>query len=243
MYKRLLFVFFYLIYAQAALALNQNDAIWAGLTHQNDLSKDKAWKYSIHSQFRRFDPKVKSVNLHFPLKTVLVDGAIGYAITPKHIVWGGYYWADHFAYRHEIQEHRLWQQFQWKITDDDISKIHLRTRLEEIQFSHVSHNLVILRQALVDQFQQYSFGGLIPVAYEEVFFRLNHPPYAALSFCTRNRVFLGFKYYFSKKDSVEIGYLNEYDTPHRAFGAIMSHILMINYKFESPSDVLFNIAD
>ena len=212
----------------ASWAFEQQLSFWPGMNYQNYLTENHKLAYLMHSQLR-------FMNKDAPLKTGLVEGSVGYALNNMQRLWVGYYWAENDPYHNSFQENRVWQQFYWKLQDDNQSTITSRTRIEEIKFSNEAQQLNLMRQMFAKEFVKNYYGRINPLIYDETFFRLNHPSYASTSFFAQNRLFLGVNIYSPNSRSFwKVGYINQYLSGNSKKSNGMNHILTIMYTFGVP---------
>ena len=210
---------------QTAYALEQHEKICAGVSVEQPFSEDKKWYYLLYTQTRL-------INESHPWQATLFEGGIGYLLIPRHRVWLGYRWSAHNPNNGFYQENRLWQQYVFLKEDDEIRRIALRTRLEELELTNQSQILYRVRERLSYESISLFFGALNPFLYDEAFFLLNTTNYSSNKFFSQNRLFLGFNWYLPSKNFWEIGYINQYEfNPQQNNQNQMNHILSFNYNF------------
>lgn len=220
-----IFLLLLLLFAmQPSIAAIQRESLWMGFSNQQHFANNKKWIYLQHAQ-------VRIMNVSHPVRTILSENNVGYAINSKQQVWLGYYLADQDIFHQENIENRFLQQFTWHLIDDQNQRLSSRTRLEEFAFTNHSQNLVELRQLLAHESIRLYYGRINPLIYEEVFFRMNHPRYASDRLLSQNRLFLGVNIYQSHHAYWRVGYLNQYLSGNRDRKSELNHVLNITYVF------------
>lgn len=156
----------------------------------------------------------------------LVDGmfvTLGYAWTPS---WGAR-GAGRFA-----DEHRVWEQWMWEITDGPSAiRFQIRTRLEE-RFRSDAEVGMRLRQMLRLSVPLTPDRAFTFVVWDEAFFDLNDTtvtPYQRAGF-GQNRLFFGFGWQAVPVTlRFEAGYFNQWiRRPGHDLGDAVNHTAMLN---------------
>lgn len=231
----LLFIFWWvgLLLSSAVIATTrQDEGLWLGLHGQNYIEPTHKWAYLTRSQ-------VHFLNARNPLETVLTENSIGYAIEPGKRLWMGVFVADNLPNTDHIIAFSTWQQLYWKLVSTEYTEVSSRTRFSEVHFSNEHQDLFLWRQTLALEDCSHHFGRSCPFGYEEIFVKINRPPYAPHSFLLENRVFLGIIYHTQKHGFWKIGYMNiVVPSSTRKEPNIMAHILAITYIFGDRSVIL-----
>ncbi len=132
------------------------------------------------------------------------------------------------------QEYRLWQQANWVMHDSPSYSLASRTRLEERKDFAAAPIAVRFREMVTVRVPIANWPRHYYMAFDEVFFNLNHPDWVSDSFFQQNRAFIGVSTDISKTVSVDVGYMNQY-----VFGNSQqcNNVLYINFNV-SPGLIL-----
>jgi hypothetical protein len=208
-----------------AFALEQNEKLWAGINVERPLSEDNKWFYLLYTQTRL-------INKSHPWQSTLFEGAVGYLLLPNNRIWLGYRWTAHNPNNGFFESNRLWQQYVFLKEDDELRRIVLRSRLEEIEYTNQSQISFRFRERVSFEQKSHYFGALNPFIYDEAFFQLNETNYSSNRFLSENRLFLGCNWYLPSKNFWEIGYINQYlFNPNRNNQNVMDHVLSFSFNF------------
>lgn len=164
------------------------------------------------------------------LDTTIVRPAVGYALTPRVTLLGGYAWvATHPSGPGQGQkdEHRPWQQLTWNVPVAGFTLVS-RSRLEQRFVDDGSETGWRLRQFLRASRPLGADGRRYVTAYDEVFLEFNDTRWGQRAGLRQNRAFAGLGWFIDgpRKTAVEVGYLNQWvDRPGEDR---MNHILSIN---------------
>ncbi len=197
---------------------------WNAITMNGFLSDDKWLKYFLESQLRFVDVDTK-------FEAAYLEAGVGHQTLPNLTLWLGFRLEGTTDYHGGIARGAiLWQQFNTDIYKTTNIKITDRTRLEEIQ-ALAEHGLFLLFQQRftfeipIDSAAKYSF-----VAYENIYFQVNHPDWVTNKLLNQNRLFLGFKYSIDSVHSIYFGYINQYQFNEPD---VMSNIISLRLDFNN----------
>lgn len=205
-------------------ALEQHEKLWVGSNYQTSFGYDKKWLGVVFTQLRL-------INESHPVRTGLIEGGIGYRLSPGKSVWAGYRWSGQDPYNGFYQENRLFQQLILPMRSR-IERSVLRSRLEEIERTNQSQISLRFRERLALEFEPSLIDNTHPFFYEEIFFQLNKTNYTTSRFISENRLFLGVNLFVNKLNWWEIGYINQYIVAASASSQNqMNHILSITYNY------------
>ena len=218
------FLIFFITINPAA-ALEQNVKFWPGLYIQQKIPKHEKWQYLLFTQARFIDDS-------HPWQSALIEGGVGYLLTPNHSLWAGYRLTVHNVLKNSFQENRFFQQLIWKVKDENKKIILSRTRFEELNLTNQTSTYYRVRERITFE-QMINYKGKInPFYWNEAFFPLNKPNYVSHNFINENRLFIGFRYYTTPHTNWEIGYINQTQFETRKnIQDKMYHILTIVYNF------------
>jgi hypothetical protein len=221
--RRTLVFFVILLLMRSAFALQTSERLWVGAMVEKPLIPDRQWSYLIFTQLRY-------INQSQAWQSALLEGALGYYLTPRQSLWFGYRYSlltPPDGYR---PENRLWQQMTWVAVMNDHNTVILRNRIEETKYAYQSQISVRLRERLLVEWWQHYFGALNPLVYDEVFFQLSKTNYTSSRLINQNRLFLGVNVRASTDHFWEVGYINQYlmRTPQQTQNS-MNHIISITY--------------
>jgi hypothetical protein len=219
----LLFTLMAIAFMGKAFALEENEKFWFGVYMQKPLSQDDKWLYSLYTQSR-------FINKSHPWQVTLLEGGLGYRLYADTSLWVGYRWSAQDPNNGFYQVNMLFQQMIWRIVESEYNEIVSRSRLEEIKRGGEGQLSLVYRQRFAWEKLCRWWGNINPMLYDEGFFQLNRPSYAAHRLFTQNRLFVGIKWYVSSTSAWEIGYINQYQfaTPQNNQNQ-MNHIASVTY--------------
>lgn len=226
--KFIFYLIFFLLYAfppSISLALEQHEKLWLRINKSQNLSENSLWLYSISSELR-------FINRNHAWQTGFLEGGLGRIFLLDKSIWLGYRWSGHEFYNQFYQENRLFQQIVWPNNSNDLIGFVSRSRLEEIARGNQSQMAMRFRQRLALELKFHFLKKINPYFYDEIFFRINRTNFSSNNVFSQNRLFIGFNYYLSKTNFLEIGYINQYQfkTP-LSIENRMNHIISLSYNF------------
>jgi hypothetical protein len=203
--------------AGTAAAQTETDGrVWWNVTAQERTGTESPWRWYFELQGRTRD----GVSA---LDQLLIRPAIGYDLTSRSSLWGGYGYTPSFPADSDVStENRLWQQYLWAGPGLG-SALQWRSRLEERWMEGNDRVAWRYRQFLrLARNLGSTQGSPTFVAYDEFKFHLNDTIRTAAGF-DQNRAFIGVGFQAGKDARLEVGYLNQVikGSPDR-----MNHILL-----------------
>lgn len=203
-------------------AMLQQKSLWSGLDLTGPVFNLSNWEYDLNVQARYnfTDNQYQSTQS---------EAGLAYKPTTNLSLWLGYTNLIHNA--DETQQHRIWEQALWNITNNNSIRLTSRTRLEERTDIHESQWSTRLRQRLQFAFPKKILNTYTPIIYDELFFNLNNPTWVNNQLLDQNRIFIGLGIPLWKKINVQVGYLNQYQirNPENK----MNHILYANLNIKT----------
>ncbi len=165
------------------------------------------------------------------LTTNQFKGALIYNVTPAVSAGAGYGYSVNHKPSGDVEEHRIWQDIQWKPESAAMTSIALRTRLEQ-RFIDAGNDVALrLRQQaratrpLHEGYATYVYGAA------EGFFNLNDTDWGAESGFEKMRLSGGLGFGMTKQIKMEAGYLNEY-RPRSGAPDRVNHVLTMTWTFK-----------
>ncbi|MDZ4820172.1 MAG: DUF2490 domain-containing protein [Planctomycetota bacterium] len=212
-----------------AETLNET-GVWTALFANGELllhqdakgNAENPWRWWYDGQLRWFEE-------FDGFGQTIVRPGIGYKVTDKMTLWGGYAWA-HIEPLHDppIDEHQFWQQITWSHKFDPAT-LDLRSRLEQRFREEGDDTGWRFRQMFAYRQPLEVTPRLTFVMWDEVFFNLNDTDWGSHSGFDQNRAFVGLGWKPTPETTwrVEVGYLNQFiDRVGRA--NMNNHLLSIS---------------
>ena len=188
--------------ASAAAQTTVDHRVWGTAIFQGRFQPKSKWRWSVEGTIR-------SKNGVSDLDTIIAPRAlVGYDLTPKLSVWGGYGEITKFTNGVRAHEHRYTEQLTWTVPAA-MGTFAFRTRVEQRDINGNDGVAVRVREQA-----RYSrpFRAKSPfsiVGYEEIFLHANATAKYARGF-DQNRAFAGIGRAIGSRGRLEMGYLNNY---------------------------------
>jgi hypothetical protein len=188
--------------ASAAAQTVVDHRVWGTAIVQGHFQPKSKWRWSVEGTIR-------SKNGVSDLDTIIAPRAlVGYDLTPKLNVWGGYGEITKFNKGLRSHEHRYFEQLTWT-APAPAGTFTFRTRVEQRDVDGNDHVAIRVREQAryTHPFAPKSPYSLI--AYDEIFVHTNATAKYARGF-DQNRVFAGVGRAFGSRSRLEMGYVNHY---------------------------------
>jgi hypothetical protein len=150
-------------------------------------------------------------NNYHEISQLIIRPAIGYQVTPKLSLWGGYGWTPSFLPKY-TSEHRVFQQ---ALIENNFPGLAMqnRTRLEERSIQGAGGLAWRIRHQVRVSKPLNATKRWAAVGYNELFWNLNSTPHGPQSGFDQDRVYLGTAYNTDRHTRVELGYLASFVNP------------------------------
>ena len=207
--------------ANAAAQTVVDHRLWTTAIFQGHLQPKSKWRWSVEGT-------VRSKNGLHDLDNVIAPRAlVGYDLTSKLNVWGGYAEITKFSNGARSHEHRYFEQLLWTSPASGGS-LSLRTRFEQ---RDIDGNNKIAYRLREQARYSHPFAPKSPysfIGYEEIFLHVNRTVKYARGL-DQNRVFAGIGRAVGSRGRLEIGYLNHYG---HTVGQpnFMDHVLQVTWN-------------
>jgi len=178
------------------------------------------WRWWLEGQGRWLDNAER-------FDTAFVRAGVGYAVTDRLLVHGGYGFFDNEPENKPVvHENRVWQQLLWNAPVEGFT-FQSRTRLEQRFLEDQSDEGWRLRQFFKSTIPVVEDKTTFVSIWDEMFWDLNDTDWGQRAGFRQNRAFLGLGQFLDEKKSVsiEIGYLDQWiDRPGEDR---LNHILLV----------------
>ncbi len=209
----------------AVSGVDEDFSVWGAIQGQGSFDRDnpslKNWQWWMEGQGRFSNDANR-------LGQSIIRPGIGYQLSETTSIWLGYGWIlTRPLGRAETDEHRIWQQLNWK---DSFSwgGLFSRTRLEQRFLSNGDDTGWRFRQ-----FTKYTrplkWERLYLSLWDEVFVNINTTDFGAESGFGQNRAFVGLGVFLDsdKHFRFELGYMNQF-VANETRPDVMNHIISTN---------------
>ena len=211
----------------SSIARESEDAgLWTSISGSGSLEEftrlGDRWLWSIdgHARFQdATDGFVQS----------LLRPAVGVRLSENASAWLGYAWIrTNRRSGSEFDEHRIWQQFSWRIPASGV-RLASRTRLEQRLVRAGDTLAHRVRERIRLDLPLAFLPGLDFVLHDELFLGLNEVNRRQKSGFDQNRFFAGVGFDLTRGSGLraEVGYLNQYIQPESGRDQL-NHILSVN---------------
>lgn len=188
--------------ASPADSAEPDGQLWTTVIANGELAGDLAASVELQTRFGDDASRLRQSNLRVGL---------GYRASEVLTLYGGYALVtSHRGSRPDLTEHRLWQQASYALVASGAVHVAGRTRLEQRFFEASNDVGWRLRQQVRLAFPLTSERGPSLVATGELFIALNDADWGARNGLDQVRSFAGVNLPIGPRQTVEIGYLNQY---------------------------------
>lgn len=212
-------------YCPAYAETQQNAKHWDGVFITGPLSEDQKLQYYMDGQLRF----IKRSDI---FDQTIGNLGIGYQSKADLSLWLGGTWVlTNDPIEGPEHEYRVWQQANWRALTQPRFTLDTRTRFEQRKDEDAEEWALRLRHKETMTVPISRFKGYSLVLADEIFFNINHPQWINNNqIIDQNRASIGIAIPASKKNTLEVGYLNQYliRDPNQ-----MYHILYINLRINS----------
>lgn len=147
------------------------------------------------------------------LDVSILRPGLGWRVSPKVDVWGGYARVTTHRNGPDLQEDRLWQQATYQVTEVAGGRLTGRTRLEQ-RFRETGDDTGWRLRQTLRYARPIENTPLSLVVNNEAFVGLNDADWGQRSGFDQNRAFVGGAWQATRQLRIEAGYLNQHINGH-----------------------------